>query len=593
MRITEDIIDLEVNHADKNILKNFVEILSDLASVKPDETALIFISNGDIAKPAMTYSELHELAMKFAAGVRSRVNVGDRVLLLFQSSYEFAVAFFGCLYAGVIPIPLPIPGKRQSDWVRVEGIIESTDAKLAVIVEDFYPKLLVNSRIHIHNLRIAIQSYEDLVSSSPKLPVHVTGSDTAFLQFTSGSTGAPKGVIISHDNLIENQILLKKGFRNFSESVYVSWLPLFHDMGLIGNFLQAIYIGQPFIFMAPNNFLQNPVNWLNAISRYRARVSGAPNFAYDLCAERIKEEDKRELDLSSWEVAFNGAEPIRAGTLKRFSMAFRNCGFKESSFYPCYGTAESTLIISGADKAQSPIYLNVERDSYEKGQIKLHQADSTKEKTVLVSSGKPLFENSVTIVDSETKKALVRMQVGEIWINSPSNSIGYWNNTRHSKATFNNHIHGDIEFKNYLNTGDLGFSDGENIYITGRTKDLLIFNGRNIYPQDIELCSSRSNIALKSERCAAFSIYLDKKERLILVHELKRTHYKNADFDKVIKDIRTSVYKEFTIPIYCIALIKPSTIPMTSSGKIRRQKCKELYINNELGIIKTYFSTVD
>lgn len=588
MSINEQTFNLEECHTDLKALPNFVTILSDLASAKPDQTALVFISSKEIAQPAMTYSMFHKSATMFAAGISDQVNRGDRILLLFQSSYEFAVAFFGCLYAGVIPIPLPVPSKRRGDWERIEKIIVNTDAKLAVIVESFYPKFLENSRVNIENRAINVHLYEDLIRYSPMPPVNIIGSDTAFLQFTSGSTGAPKGVVLSHDNLIENQILLKKGFRNSGSSVYLSWLPLFHDMGLIGNFLQAIYIGQPFIFMAPNTFLQNPVHWLKAISRYQTRVSGAPNFAYDLCVERIKDEDKQDLDLSSWEVAFNGAEPIRAETLKRFSEAFKDCGFKESSFYPCYGTAESTLIISGADKPQLPIYLTIERDSYEKGEIKLCPAGSMKDKIELVSSGKPLFKHSVAIVDRKSKTRLPNMHVGEIWIHSPSNAKGYWNNAEHSKETFNNYISDDIMFKTYLNTGDLGFSDGENIYITGRTKDLLIFNGRNIYPQDIELYSSRSNIALRDERCAAISLYLDKKERLILIHELKRTHYKSADHEKIIDDIRTNVYKEFTIPVYDIVLIKPSTIPMTSSGKIKRQKCKELYINSELSIVQNH-----
>lgn len=588
MRIDDEVVAFEKHSHRQNVLPTFVDVLSMHAAKIPNDTALVFLANGETAQQSMTYSSLHELSAKFAAGIRVHAGRGDRVVLLFQSSYEFAVAFFGCLYAGLISIPLPIPSRRTSDWIRMEKIILDSSAKVVVTYEKAKERLVQNARANMRTTEFNLCVYEDLIKTNSMRCEKSNGRDTAFLQYTSGSTGAPKGVILSHDNLIENQILLKRGFRNYSESVYLSWLPLFHDMGLIGNFLQAIYIGQPFVFMTPNAFLQQPIRWLKAISRYKARVSGAPNFAYDLCVERIKDEDKEELELSSWEVAFNGAEPVRADTLERFSGAFKNCGFDENAFYPCYGTAESTLIISGADEIRAPVFLDVERISYEKNEIKINTNGGLENTKTLVSSGKPLIENSVAVVCPNKRCQLPDLEVGEIWLNSPCNAGGYWNNFDASEEIFRNRIEGDASLKDYLNTGDLGFLYRGNIYITGRTKDLLIFNGRNIYPQDVEHCSSASDVALRPERCAATSFYVDGKERLVLIHELERIHANRSNYDEVIEKIRIAVYEEFAIPVFGVALVSPSTIPMTSSGKIRRQKCREQYKNSELSVVMSW-----
>lgn len=585
MAKNKETTDQQTHDNAQTTLPTLVDVLSRQAAKKPNDTALIFLLDGERALPAITYSSLHQLAMKFASGIRKYTDRGDRIVLLFQSSYEFAVAFFGCLYAGVISIPLPIPSRRISEWKKIETIIHNTNAKLVVTYEKARERLVQNAQNNIRTKIFNLHLYENLIKANAMSPEKITGSDIAFLQYTSGSTGDPKGVILSHDNLIENQILLKKGFRSHGDSVYLTWLPLFHDMGLIGHFLQAIYLGQPFIFMAPNAFIQKPIRWLRAISEYKVRVSGAPNFAYDLCAERVKEEDKEGLDLSCWEVAFNGAEPVRADTLERFSQAFKCCGFNKPSLYPCYGLAEATLIISGATEDGMPVCLDIERKSYEQNTIKIAKDQNSADNITLVSSGKPLIENSVAIVCPTSKRQLPNLTVGEIWLHSPCNARGYWNNPKATKKAFHNPIAGHDDRKDYLNTGDLGFFDGENIYITGRAKDLLIFSGRNIYPQDIERCSSASHMALKTGRCAATSLYIDKKERLILIHELERLYAKNLDYNQVIDNIRIAVYREFAIPVFAIALVPPSTIPMTSSGKIRRQLCREQYKNHELDIV--------
>jgi acyl-CoA synthetase (AMP-forming)/AMP-acid ligase II len=588
MGINEEITEFGSDTFKQKSLPTFVDVLSKYVTEKPNETALVFLTDGETAEPPITFLELHHLAMKFAAGVRQHADKGDRVVLLFQSSYEFAIAFFGCMYANVISIPLDMPSRRSNDWSKLMKITQDTETKLIITNEKSQARLMKNAQQNKCGTSLHLHLYEDLIMNKEQPPENVKGCDTVFLQYTSGSTNDPKGVVLSHENLIENQILLQKGFRNYGDSVQLSWLPLFHDMGLIGSFLQAIYIGKPYIFMSPNAFLQQPIRWLQAISHYKARVSGAPNFAYDLCVKRIKEEDKEGLDLSGWEVAFNGAEPVRADTLKKFSEAFKSCGFNDKAFYPCYGSAESTLIISGALEFGKQVYLEVEQKSYEQNEIQLYNDKSDDSSVRLVSSGKPLIKNSVVIVCPESKRKLFDFSVGEIWLNSPCNAKGYWNNIDASEKAFQNKIEGDKSDKVYLNTGDLGFFYEDDIFITGRTKDLLIFNGRNIYPQDIENCSTASDVSLKAGRCAATSVYIDGKERLVLIHELERTHSRKSNYDKVIDGIKMAVKNEFSIPIFSIVLVSPSTIPMTSSGKIRRQSCLEQFKCNELNIIMSW-----
>lgn len=568
----------------QRVLPTLIDILGTHVTNKGDDTALIFLSDGENQDAPITYRELHDKAMRFAAGIRKYADRGDRVILLFQSSYEFVIAFLGCMIAGVISIPLPMPGKRANEWSRLGNILVNSEAKFVVTYEKAQKRLLQNAERNLVFLKLNVHLYENLIQTIA-LPLEpIQGSDTTFLQYTSGSTGEPKGVMLTHDNLIENQILIEKGCRNYGRCVYFSWLPLFHDMGLIGNLVQSIYIGQPFVFMAPNAFLQKPIRWLKAITDYQVRVSGGPNFAYDLCVERINEENKIGLDLTSWEVAFNGAEPIRAHTLKRFKESFKSCGFKEDAFYPCYGSAESTLIISGAETNTTPVYRNVDRDIYEKNTIEVLDNPVKHKSIMLVSSGKPLIKDSVVIIDPETKTRLPDLSVGEIWLTSPCNAVGYWNNPKESAKAFDNRINGDEDNNKYLNTGDLGFLEGDNIYITGRAKDLLIFNGRNIYPQDIEVCSESSHLALKTGRCVATSSYIDGRERLILVHELERFYAKRTCYQALIERIRIAVYKEFVLPVYAVALVAPSTIPITSSGKVRRQLCRKQYENNELNL---------
>ncbi len=553
--------------------------------IKPDATALIFLADGEREETPMTYADLAAQSNAFAAGLLKQMDPGDRVILLFQSSYEFVVAFFGCMRAGVIAVPMPIPSRRISEWVRIENVQKNCAAKMTVTLGKIKERLLDQIEDGYSPVGLNFCSYEVLLEAGAARTAtfnQVPAETIAFLQYTSGSTGMPKGVMLSHSNLIENQKLIYHGLRNYGDCVFMSWLPLFHDMGLIGNLLQSIYIGQPFVFMAPSAFLQKPVRWLRAIAKYKARVSGGPNFSYQLCAEKIKDADKEGLDLSSWKIAFNGAEPIRAQTLELFQKTYAPYGLTDTALFPCYGAAESTLIISGAECDKPPFYLNVDRVAYESNRI-VAVDDHHPNALRLVSSGIPLYEQSVVIVDPLTRCELPPMCVGEIWVSTPCNASGYWGNEAASVSAFANQLPGSDA--RYLNTGDLGFSTGTELFITGRTKDLLIFNGRNIYPQDIEACSEATSLELKPGRCAAFSIVHDDREKLVLVHEVERSSSRKLDAQAIIERIRIGVNRQLSINVHAVALVSPSTIPMTSSGKIRRQMCKQQFQQNELKLL--------
>jgi acyl-CoA synthetase (AMP-forming)/AMP-acid ligase II len=579
-----------LNQVCTNKAPTLVDCLTKHANEKGDSESLIFLTDGEKAMTPMTYSQLHESACKFAAGILQQVNPGDRVILMFQSSYDFAIAFFGCMYAGVVSIPLPIPGRRKSEWTRLENIIKDSDVKVAVTYDNVYERLLNISESNLPPELLEMKGFSEFMHLEPIEPRQTQGEELVFLQYTSGSTGSPKGVMVSHNNLIANQILLSESFRTNPNTVMCSWLPLFHDMGLIGCLLQCIYLGCKMVFMAPNAFLQKPSRWLKAISDYKATTGGAPNFAYDLCVEKIEHEQIQELDLTSLDVLFNGAEPIRPGTLQKFTDKFAPQGFRPTCWNPCYGSAEATLMISGTIEPTVPMTIHAERSAYEDGKI---VAPKNGEQSVeLVCSGYPMIPDSVAIVDLGTNEQLPDGTIGEVFLTGPSVAMGYWNNEKATEEGFKNVIKGDMGQKHFLDTGDLGFMKDGKLYITGRTKDLLIFNGRNLFPQDIEACSEASHEALRKGRGAAVSAYIDGSERLILIHELERTHFRNTCTDKLIEQIRIAVYREFAVPVYAVALIAPSTTPMTSSGKIRRQSCKNQYLNNKLSLIALWDETI-
>jgi len=437
------------------------------------------------------------------------------------------------------------------------------------------------------------------------------GSDTlAFLQYTSGSTGAPKGVMVSHGNLLHNSAYINYVQENEADSIGGTWLPPFHDMGLIEGILQPLYNGYPCYLMSPAAFLQRPIRWLQMISRYKVTNSGAPNFAYDLCVHKIAPEQRETLDLSKWRVAYNGAEPIRKDVLERFAQAFGDCGFRWNALYPVYGLAEATLMVSSGRRKYEPVFCTVNAEALEKHRIvevpEDQQVEDSRNKVeakrnlshsggtqTLVASGRIIEDYmQVAIVHPELLTRCPSGEVGEIWLKGPSVAQGYWNRFDETKHTFQAYM-ADTGDGPYMRTGDLGFVNDGELFVTGRIKDLIILRGQNFYPQDIELTVEGSHPALQPGGGAAFSVEIGGEERLVVVQEVERSYRRKLDVDEVIGAIRQAVVEEYELGVYAIVLIKPLSIPKTSSGKIQRHACRAAYLEDSLDVVGVWKLTME
>ena len=412
------------------------------------------------------------------------------------------------------------------------------------------------------------------------------GDTLAFLQYTSGSTGVPKGVVLTHANLMHNSASIAYAFEHTRSGSGVFWLPSYHDMGLIGGILQPLYIGQANVLLSPMSFLQKPFRWLQAISRYRCTISGGPNFAYDLCVSKISPEQRATLDLSNWRLAFNGAEPVRAETIDRFTEYFEPCGFRREAFYPCYGMAEATLIITGGFKSAPPVCRSFDGEALEKNQVLDALGDEAGARE-LVGCGANLLDQQLVIADPHTLTRAAADQVGEVWISGPSVAQGYWNRPEETAHTFQAYLQdgGDGPF---LRTGDLGFLQDGELFICGRLKDLIIIRGRNYYPHDIERSVGASHSRLRAGQGAAFSVEVDSRERLAVVYEVERRQQR--ELEPVIEAIRREVATEFELPVEAIVLIKAGSIPKTSSGKIQRYACRQGFLEGSLETIAQWRS---
>ncbi len=573
---------------------SLVDLLGERAQSQPDQIAYIFLLDGETESQSFTYSELDAKARAIAAHLQSIP--GERALLLYPSGLEFISAFFGCLYAGVVAVPV-YPPRRNQKLSRLLNIVNDAQACIALTTTSILADLEQRWASDGELAQLKLVATDTIVANplgalsvgelnSPRVapqdlvPLSVTGSSLAFLQYTSGSTGRPKGVMVSHGNIIHNQQIIHQGFGHSKQSIGVSWLPLFHDMGLILNVVQPMYLGFPSILMPPVAFLQKPIRWLKAISNYRATTSGAPNFAYDLCVKKIQPEDFANLDLSSWDVAFNGAEPVRADTLNKFGQKFANCGFNYRAFYPCYGMAETTLFATGGHKNHLPVIQGVLAGELEENSV-VESDISSPESRRLVGVGRPYLNTTVIIVNPESLTPCEPGKVGEIWVRGGSVTSGYWNRPQATQETFQASLK-DTEDGPFLRTGDLGFFSKGELFVTGRLKDLIIIRGRNYYPQDIELTVEKSHPALRSNCGAAFSHQVEGSERLVVVQEVERTYLRKLNIDEVTEAIHQAVSSEHELVIDTIVLLKPGRIPKTSSGKIQRSVCRKQFLDGSL-----------
>lgn len=594
---------------------SLVEILRHRAEYQSNKTAYIHLEDGEV-RQQITYSELDHRACVIASTLREHIPKGGRVLLLYHSSIEYIEAFFGCLYAGIIAVPLypPDPRRPHRSLLRIKVVLENAQTDFALTTCEIAESLkLIGNLATMHSLKVL--TTDNLVAQDVRefKFENISSSTLVYLLYTSGSTGLPKGVVVNYANIIHNLESIGIMCEHNEESKHVSWLPMYHDFGLIVATLEPLYNGFPSIFMSPLTFLKNPFYWLDAISKYRATTAGGPNFAYELCRRKISAEDKAKLDLSSWKTAINGAEPVKEITLEAFSKAFAPCGFRPTAFNPSYGMTQATASITFTSNNEPPLYLHLNRLALENNKVELIQ--DTEDKKYLVSfvgCGKSLPGQEIKIVNPSTLKVCPENEVGEIWIKGPSVGQGYWDNPEDTKKLFQAYLSDSGEGP-FLRTEDLGFIKYDQLFITGRLKDIIIIHGLNHYPQDIESTVEKSHLSLRQGCSAAFSIDLDNEEGLVIVAEVERRYRKeeisispdnnatrredveidafSPDLNNPLKtkevtgSIRQAVNEYHDLKVYSVVLIKAGSIPKTSSGKIQRHACKLAYLADTLEAI--------
>ena len=563
---------------------SIVTILRQRAAQEPERIAYRFCQADGQAVPPITYRELDRRAQAVGAWLQQRGARGERVLLLYPFGLEFIVGFYGCLYAGAVAVPLypPRPNRPDQRLLSVTADAQPrfafTTAKVLTALSEHVGPVSELDLLHwLATDEIDVEAAATWCANEPE------PTTLAFLQYTSGSTGTPKGVMVTHANLMHNAALLSSAFGVTNQSTGLMWTPFYHDMGLIGGVIQPIYAGRPTTLLSPVEFLQQPSRWLQAISAERISVSGGPNFAYELCIDKITPAQCEGLDLSCWDVAFCGAEPVRAETLERFTAKFAPYGFRFEAFAPCLGMAESTLMTSCTPPAQAPVITTFDANA-----LVLNRVETPTSATVpapntqrLVSSGHAWLDQTFCIVHPETATRCAPDEVGEIWIAGPSVAGGYWQRPIESAQTFGATI-ADSGEGPFLRSGDLGFIHNGELFVTGRLKDLIIIRGKNYYPQDLEATVEHSHPALQPGAVAAFSVDAANEEKLVIVQEVERTHLRNLVMSELFAAIRYAVAQEHGLQVSAIALLRPGRILKTSSGKIQRRATRQAYLAGEL-----------
>ncbi len=570
-----------MNHPD---IRTMIDVLTDRAARSPEKVAFVNLRDGKIEEKNLSYAELDDVCRRSAAALQKRVAAGERLLLLLPQGVEFVVGFCSVLYSGAIAVPAHTPKGNKRSWATFEAIISDCNPRAIVTCRSIQDKLIGWARSSEMVARLDVICLEELqaeCSASDWRPLTGHGTNVAFLQYTSGSTSAPKGVMVSHENLLHNADFTAKHMRHSEDTVIVSWLPLFHDLGLIGIVCQTLFVGATCYMMSPAVFSANPVLWLQAISQYRASSSMSSDFGYRLCVKLIRPEQLSGLDLSCWRNALNAAEPIHAGTIREFSKKFESVGFSSNAFFPAYGLAEATLLTTTSREGEGPVILGVDKKLLADGVVKQAQTGASYETIDLVSSGRPSDDMEVAIVDPATLKRCVAGTLGEVWVKGPSVALGYWGDPEDATKTFRQTPEGEST-PEYLRTGDLGFVWKNELFVAGRLKDLMIQRGRNIYPQDIELTVKECSPAFRAVNGAAFSVEADDGEAIVVVQEVERTKRSAFDLRELEKVVRNAVWEEHEVRVADVVFISPASLPKTSSGKVQRRLTKELYSSDRL-----------
>ncbi|HKQ74904.1 MAG TPA: fatty acyl-AMP ligase [Blastocatellia bacterium] len=608
--------------SERREFETLVHMLRERAADEADRVAFTYLIDGETESAPVTYGQLDRQARAIAADLQAIASKGDRAALLYQNGVEFIAAFFGCLYSGVIAVPLPSVFSPKS-FPILQTILADATPRVLLTTESLLPKIgaLIetggHSEIQLMTTDQAPQSETPSGTEDWREP-SIDPGGLAYLQYTSGSTDKAKGVMITHRNCLRNLEDLDQFIPHRPGAAVVTWLPHFHDMGLVYGLLEPIYKRLHCYVMPPQSFIQRPRRWLEAISRYRATHSGGPNFAYEHCVRRIEPQDCEGLDLSCWEVAFNGSEPLHKETLDRFARTFAPLGFDSEAFCPAYGLAEATLVVSCAFKEESPVSRTVLSAALENGEVETADETAPGVRTIM-ASGKLLPATRIAIVDPESRLCCAPGRIGEVWVSNPSVALGYWNRPKETARAFQAHL-ADTGQGPFLRTGDLGFMAGEDLYITGRIKDLIIIGGRNHYPQDIEATVQNSHPSIRAGACIAMSVEVEREERLVIAAELDR-HYqfdpqsiaqpaidretadveaqsqdsnakgtapgrKQVRREEIIASINEAVSSKHGVRPYNIVILGVGAIPRTTSGKLQRLECRKRYLEDGLSKLK-------
>jgi acyl-CoA synthetase (AMP-forming)/AMP-acid ligase II len=548
-----------------------------------DQDAFVYLSDTAAGASAqhLTYAELDEGAKRVASWLQQRSALGRQVLVLYPSGIDFITAFVGCMYAGAVAVPAPLPAEQGQHFARVTSIVR--DAQACAVLTDAASAPQVQAWLkaeglgHIPVLATNAPGAGDASAwTEPDFgPEHL-----AFLQYTSGSTSSPKGVMVTHGNLLANEAAIQRASGSTRDSRIGGWLPFYHDMGLIGHILHPLWLGSSGVLMSPISFLKRPYRWLQMIDEYGVQIGGGPNFAYDLCVRRVTDEQLAKLDLSRWTVACNGAEPIRAETLEAFAERFAPAGFRREHFFPCYGMAETTLLITGTPAGRAPVQRTVNVAALERGG--LTDAGPDVPARTLVSSGVVRDDFEVRIIDPDDFTEQPPGRIGEIWVKGASVCAGYWAHPVSTKDTFDAAVSGaaGAEAAGWLRTGDLGVVDHGELYVTGRLKEMILINGRNLYPHDVERAVREIDPALGGSS-AVFAVDTG-REQLVIVHEARVTAGTPTAVELAAK-IQSAVSREFSVPVENVVLVRPGGVRRTTSGKIRRTMMRELFLAGGVG----------
>ena len=567
---------------DTPAVRTLADVLRARAARDADRTAYTFLADGERDERTLTYGALDAQAGRVAAALARHARGPTRALLLYPPGLEFIAALFGCFRAGVVAVPVAVPDPRdvESGLRRIERVAADADASIVLTTDALWAAAQpLASRVPALVEREWCAT--DALDGTPAVecePAAVAADDLALLQYTSGSPGTPRGVMITHANLLAQGRCLIDLLALDARTVAVGWLPLHHDMGLVGTVLTPMQLGCAVVLLSPVDFLHRPLRWLEALSRYGGTVGTAPNFAYDVCVRKSTPAERRALDLTRWRIALNGAEPVRADTCARFAAAFAPCGFRRAAFVPCYGLAEATLMVAGGPAASPLVERVVDGGALERHVVR-DVADGASGARTIVGCGRVVPESEVAVVHPETLAECRADEVGELWVTGPSVAAGYWRRPAETDATFHARLAGRPE-RAFLRTGDLGFLRDGVVFVTGRSKDLIVVRGRNHYPQDVERTVEGAHPSLRPGCGAAFAFRDGDEERLAIVQEMAPAA--DAAPADATRAIRAAVAREHQLHAHVVVLIPPRTIPKTSSGKIRRRETRAAFEEGRL-----------